>query len=102
MGAPSCIAPVRHCDQPSTNILKKEILFEKSPEWALACGIREDKGGIKASHLGMLGEYIQGIAGKRHRTCLTVLGLLEGQQTTFEIDIRPAQIKQFTTSTAGG
>jgi hypothetical protein len=30
IGAPSCIAQVRHFDQPSTNLLNKEILFEKS------------------------------------------------------------------------
>ena len=32
MGATSCLGQVRHFDQSGTNILNKEILFEKSPK----------------------------------------------------------------------
>src|SRR5437870_25725 len=44
-------------------------------EGALSCGIREDKGGIKASYLGMLCENLQGVPGEWYGTGLTVLGL---------------------------
>src|SRR5262249_21927860 len=46
----------------------------------------------------MLCEDLQGVPGERYSTCLTVLGLPEGQHLTFEVDICPAKIKQFTTS----
>ena len=63
--------------------------FEGIPyaEWSGACGVRKNELGIEASHLDMLCENVQGVPSQRHRPCLTVLRLVEGQHITFQIDV---------------
>ena len=71
----------------NTSTLDRPFKGISDTQRALACGIREDQGGIEVSHLGMLCEDILGVAGERYRTCLTVLGLPKSQHPTFEVDI---------------